>query len=75
MITPKSISKGTPCIKQASTTLLQYPLRFNQSAGQAEWNLDYYAPRVDPHGTPAMTCAPDCAPLFASQGIVLVQHI
>jgi trehalose/maltose hydrolase-like predicted phosphorylase len=57
VITPKSISLGTPCIKQADTSLLQYPLGFNQSEGQAEKNLNYYAPRVDPHGTPAMTCA------------------
>ena len=55
VITPISIKLGTPCIKQADTTLLQYPLCYTQSEGQAERDLNYYAPRIDPHGTPAMT--------------------
>lgn len=55
VITPVSIKLGTPCIKQADTTLLQYPLGFKQPPGQAERNLKYYAPRIDPHGTPVST--------------------
>eukprot|EP01047_Picozoa_sp_COSAG01_P011807 COSAG01_NODE_520_length_16006_cov_6.454077_15_plen_564_part_00 len=43
------------CIKQADTVLLQYPLGYNQSDALAARNLDYYGPRVDLQGGPAMT--------------------
>ena len=47
VITPASIVFGTPCIKQADTTLLQYPLYYrNLSKAQAVRDLEYYAPRI-----------------------------
>ncbi|MCH6160422.1 glycosyl hydrolase family 65 protein [Streptomyces marispadix] len=41
-------------IKQADTVLLQYPLEWPMSKGDARRTLDYYAARSDPDG-PAMT--------------------
>jgi trehalose/maltose hydrolase-like predicted phosphorylase len=41
-------------IKQADTVLLQYPLEWPMSKGDARRTLDYYAARTDPDG-PAMT--------------------
>ncbi|NLU71284.1 haloacid dehalogenase [Streptomyces sp. HNM0575] len=41
-------------IKQADTVLLQYPLQWPMSKGDARRTLDYYASRSDPDG-PAMT--------------------
>ena len=41
--------------KQADTVLLQYPLDVNQSQALSARNLEYYGPRVDVAGGPAMT--------------------
>nr|WP_314175414.1 glycosyl hydrolase family 65 protein [Streptomyces sp. DSM 40971] len=45
---------GGSTIKQADTVLLQYPLEWPMSKGDARRTLDYYASRTDPDG-PAMT--------------------